>query len=329
MKKIIFSLIISCISFVSFAAPITGIFSICVGDTTTLHDATTGGVWSSSNTALATIGPSSGTVTGVSAGTLTITYMIPGSTTFATHSFTVNPLPSPILGSTSGTVVCAGQTVALTDTTAGGTWSSSNTAVGTVGTGSGTVTTVGPGTTIITYTLPTGCSVSTAIVVVAGPAPITGPDSVCAGSSITLADATTGGTWSSSNTGVATVGSSSGIVTGVGGGTTTITYTSGSCRSTLTVTVKPAPCTSGVSETSPGNYSIEVYPNPASDELTVKADADRYQSLAITNELGQMIIRSPIRSIQTSVDLRSLPSGLYYVILRGDNGSITRKFVKM
>ena len=329
MKKIVFSLIISCISFASFAAPITGIFSICVGDTTTLHDATTGGVWSSSNTALATIGSSSGTVTGVSAGTLTISYIIPGSTTFVTHSFTVNPLPSPILGSTTGTVVCAGQTVALTDTTTGGTWSSSNTSVGTVGTGSGTVTTVGPGTTIITYTLPTGCSVSTAITVVAGPAPILGPDSVCSGSTISLTDATTGGTWSSSNTGVATVGSSTGVVTGVAGGTATITYTTGSCHSTITVTVKPAPCVSAVSETAPVDHGVAIYPNPATYELTIKTNPGDYNAFGICNELGQIIIRSQITSGQTTVNIKSLPSGLYYIIIKGDSGTKTQKFVKM
>jgi len=60
--------------------------------------------------------------------------------------------------------------------------------------------------------------------------------SLCPGSSITLT-APSGGTWSSSNTGVATVGSSSGIVTGVTAGTATISYSSGSCYYTAPVTV--------------------------------------------------------------------------------------------
>lgn len=55
------------------------------------------------------------------------------------------------------------------------------------------------------------------------------------GSSITLSNATTGGTWSSSATSVATVGSS-GIVTGVAEGTATISYTVSNACGTVAAT---------------------------------------------------------------------------------------------
>lgn len=58
------------------------------------------------------------------------------------------------------------------------------------------------------------------------PAAIAGAESVCALNTITLTDATAGGTWQSSNTTVATI-SASGIVTGVQPGSVTITYTVG------------------------------------------------------------------------------------------------------
>ena len=54
---------------------------------------------------------------------------------------------------------------------------------------------------------------------------ITGPTSVCQNQTITLVNTQAGGTWSSSNTGVATVNAATGVVTGVAGGTATITYT--------------------------------------------------------------------------------------------------------
>lgn len=53
---------------------------------------------------------------------------------------------------------------------------------------------------------------------------ISGPSSLCVGSTITLSDITAGGVWSSLNSAVATIGST-GIVTGTGSGTTTISYT--------------------------------------------------------------------------------------------------------
>ena len=53
---------------------------------------------------------------------------------------------------------------------------------------------------------------------------VSGPSSVCPRSTITLTNSVSGGTWSSSNTSVATIGAS-GTMTGVSGGTTTISYT--------------------------------------------------------------------------------------------------------
>ena len=71
-------------------------------------------------------------------------------------------------------------------------------------------------------------------------APITGPTTVCAGDTIILYDATPGGTWSSSATATATVGTD-GFVVGVAAGVATISYTSGSSTAILSVTVNPLP----------------------------------------------------------------------------------------
>src|SRR5205085_601332 len=110
---------------------------------------------------------------------------------------TVNPTPSPITGNTS---VCLGLTTALSDATAGGTWSSSTTTVATIDPVTGVVYSVGVGTTTIVYTSATGgCYVTTIITVNPLPAPITGITTVCAGSCTQLSDAPTGGAWFSGN----------------------------------------------------------------------------------------------------------------------------------
>ncbi len=220
-------------------APITGTTHVCAGSTVALYDATTGAAtWSSSNTAIATVNATSGIVTGVSAGTCTITFTYGGS--YVTTSFTVNPLPAAITGSSS---LCAGTVTTLTDATTGGTWSSSNTAVATEGTSIGITTGIAPGSVNIYYTLTTGCSVYKTITVTAAPSAISGSSSVCIGSSATLTDATTGGTWMSVYSTYATVGSASGIVTGVTAGTTSIVYTVGGCSVSMTVSVNAAPDT--------------------------------------------------------------------------------------
>jgi uncharacterized protein YjdB len=57
-------------------ASISGLNSVCIGSLTALSNATSGGAWSSSNTAIATVS-GAGVATGVSAGSATITYTLP------------------------------------------------------------------------------------------------------------------------------------------------------------------------------------------------------------------------------------------------------------
>jgi len=123
--------------------------------------------------------------------------------------------------------------------------------VAAIGTASGIATGLTTGTTTITYTNTYGCIATKTISVVSAPAAITGSTDVCVGSTTTLADATTGGTWSSSAAGVATVDATTGVVTGVAAGTTTITYTlSSGCYVTHAITVDPLPVTYTLSSSS-------------------------------------------------------------------------------
>ena len=71
-------------------AAITGITSLCVDSITLLSDAVTGGVWSSSNPAIAIVGSASGIVIGIAPDTATITYSTGASCTTSTV-VTVNP----------------------------------------------------------------------------------------------------------------------------------------------------------------------------------------------------------------------------------------------
>ncbi len=226
---------------------IVGSGVVCVGSTTTLSDAYSGGTWTVSNPALASVGASSGVVTGLSAGTLNIIYTLPAGGCNTVKAFTVNPLPASIGGTPN---VCVGLTATLSDSDPGGTWASSNSTIGSIGSASGIVTGVTAGTINITYTLPTGCITTTPFTVNPTPAAITGPGTVCEGLTITLADATTGGTWSSSNPAQASVGSSSGIVTGVAASSPTIIYTlPAGCTATKQITVNPSPAAIGGANT--------------------------------------------------------------------------------
>ncbi|MFM9440844.1 Calx-beta domain-containing protein [Flavobacterium psychrophilum] len=95
-----------------------------------------------------------------------------------------------------------------------------------------------------------GCeSLRTAVsVTVSGPIPqkVSGTNTVCVGNTTTFSATTSGGAWTSATPAVATVNSSTGVVTGVSGGVSVINYsvtTTGGCVNTgsRTVTVSAAP----------------------------------------------------------------------------------------
>jgi len=204
--------------------------NICVGKTTTLTDATAGGVWTSSNIALAKVDSTTGIVTAVTSGAPTIRYTVTntgGCSTQVTYALTVNnnPTVAAIVGSNT---TCVNATLSLTDNTANGVWSSSNANIAKVDT-LGNVTGIKAGTDTIAYTVTSAAGCSTAsllpISIVTGipVKPIYGVSVLCSGNSTVLQDSTAGGTWTSSDNGIAfPVGST--IYAG-SGGTATITYT--------------------------------------------------------------------------------------------------------
>jgi hypothetical protein len=126
----------------------------------------------------------------------------------------------------------------------GGIWSTSNAGVATVS-NTGVVTSTGLGTANITYSVNYSCGSNgnpfITVTVNPVPSPISGTSLVCGGSVTTLSDVG-GGTWAGSNPFIISVNSSTGAVTGINGGTATVTYTLPSgCTTTITTTVNPAP----------------------------------------------------------------------------------------
>lgn len=255
-----------------FPAPITGTASVCAGTTTTLSNTSAGGTWSSGNILIATVTAASGIVSGITAGTAVISYMLGGGC-FSTIVVTVNPLPDDIGGFPE---VCVGAVRSLVNATFGGTWSSSTPAVATVGLASGNVLGVSAGTVTITYTIATGCIKTITMTVNPIPVPITGPTGVCLGATTTLINTTTGGEWNSSNTTVATIGLLSGVLSGNAVGTSVISYTltATGCFVTRVQTVNPLPTPiAGPATVCPG-LTITLTSSPAggtwvSDDVTL------------------------------------------------------------
>jgi uncharacterized protein YjdB len=228
-------------------APITGTLYACETFSDTLFTTSTGGTWSSSNTAVASIGSTTGIFGGISGGTAVITYKFTSTGCVNTNTVSIFPAAGPITG---GPVICQGLSIALGNSVAGGTWTSSAPGIISVVTATGVVTANSPtGTAIISYILGTGCSTAIVMTVSTAPTAIAGSNVICSGNTILFSNGTGGGTWTSSNTATATIGSTSGLMNALAGGTTTISYNTLACNPAIynvTVNQTPPPITGGI-----------------------------------------------------------------------------------
>ncbi|MBI1822958.1 MAG: Ig-like domain-containing protein, partial [Nitrospirae bacterium] len=227
----------------------------------TTKDITSTVVWISGTTSVATVN-SSGLVTGVSVGTSTITATsgtISGNTTLTVNSavlqsISVSPAnPSIPKGLTQQFTATGNYSNGTSfDITAQVTWSSGTTSVATIN-ANGLGTAVGVGTSTITATsgaisgnttlTVTAAVLQTISVTPANPSipkgltqQFTATGNYSDGTSQNLTSTVT---WTSGTTSVATL-NSSGLATGVGVGTSTITATSGAIFGNTTLTVSAA-----------------------------------------------------------------------------------------
>jgi gliding motility-associated-like protein len=209
--------------------------NVCVGLTTSFSSTSSGGTWSSQNTAIATVNSANGVITGVSSGTTSIDYTIVGtggcSNVTISRSVTVtNPV---VAGTLNGNqAICISQTSTFSSTVAGGTWTSSNNAIATINAASGVINGLTAGNATMTYSVSGtgGCPIATStrtITITALPnaGTLSGTPNVCVGLTTLFSSTSPGGTWSSANPAIATVNASTGLVTGISSGTVSIDYT--------------------------------------------------------------------------------------------------------
>jgi len=225
---------------------ISGPSTICTGMTGSLTDAVSGGVWSSLDPSVATIDPASGSLLGVSSGSVVIDYALTNACGTASTTTTILVNPGPDAGSISGAgSVCIGSNITLTESVSGGVWSALN---GDATVAGGVVTGITGGLDIISYSVTNSCGTASAVqTVTVNNYPLVDSvlgvwTTVCAGSSITFSDATPGGTWTTSN-GSASV--TLGVVTGIAAGVDTVIYAVANSCATVSavriITVEPTP----------------------------------------------------------------------------------------
>ncbi|NDC42097.1 MAG: T9SS C-terminal target domain-containing protein, partial [Chitinophagia bacterium] len=226
------------------AGTISGAAVLCVGDTAILTESVTGGTWAASNTH-AHLTDSMAVAATVGLDTISYTVTNGCGTAHATHIINVSTVP--VLGAISGPrSVCVAGSITLTATISGGIWTVSNGHASSFG---GIMSGVSYGRDTVTYIFSNTCGADTATLAinVDTTAPrlsaISGPAMVCVGSTVTLSDSVTGGTWAVSGTHASI--STLGAITGISAGVDTVTYQAnngcGSADTFRAITIAPLP----------------------------------------------------------------------------------------
>jgi hypothetical protein len=185
---------------------------------------------------------------------------------------------------------------------------------------------VAVGTSVITYAVTNSCGTGTTtatVTVIAAPVAgtISGPTRVCRGDTITLASTVTGGTWTSSNTALATV-NATGNVFGVAVGSLVISYTvtnsCGSATTTFSMIVNPADsCLTGIAPSLTTNNNITIFPNPAQGACSIALPYNVTEAtITLLDMCGAVVLNEDLRNIANHTATIALPSkaqGLYTV----------------
>ncbi|MBN2213841.1 MAG: T9SS type A sorting domain-containing protein [Bacteroidales bacterium] len=74
--------------------------------------------------------------------------------------------------------------------------------------------------------------------------------------------------------------------------------------------------------------NIMLYPNPVSDELMMNLNSTGITDLSICNSIGAVVMEKTISGSEHILDLKTLPNGIYYIILTNIQGNIVRKIIK-
>jgi hypothetical protein len=259
---------------------LTGAGNICAKSTTSLSPQT-GGIWTSSNSAVASI-TNSGIVTGLTPGTVQFYYtnLSTGCTSSASTEITIRP--NPAISFDADSVICVGEFASVSPKQ-NGIWTSSNPLVATVN-NEGFITGISNGLSYLSFVTDLGCTTGAQLpVVVNGNTYVynTGANQVCAGSDLQLMP-NVNGTWISNTPETATI-TPDGIITGIAEGTAAFTFTdSGSgCTSALddiyvyarpiaAITGHDTLCTGTSTQLSPdaGGFWVSSHPDVASVNST-------------------------------------------------------------
>ena len=80
------------------------------------------------------------------------------------------------------------------------------------------------------------------------------------------------------------------------------------------------------------NYTdeLEIYPNPASSHITIDSkNSLRINKINIYNSNSELVLQSKLNSIFNKIDISTLLSGQYYLIIEAENKTLLKRIIKL
>jgi hypothetical protein len=77
------------------------------------------------------------------------------------------------------------------------------------------------------------------------------------------------------------------------------------------------------------NFAINLYPNPAGNQLNVMVEGvDRTSLIKVYNLVGKLVMQQGSSNTITQLNISKLPAGLYLVHVNDGNETRSARFVK-
>jgi len=223
---------------------LTGANDLCLNQQDSLTADVAGGIWTSSDTTVATIDTNTGMLTSLAPGTTTLTYLITlgNCTAVNTKEVAVQDYPDP--GTLSGVdSICQEGITTFFPSVFNGTWHIHDTTIAQVDS-QGNISGFLPGNTEVVYVITSniGCVDSVMRTLVVKPLPnpglISSPDTICLNSIHTMDYTVANGSWTTSDLNTILVSDDGTIgATNMGSATITYTVTENGCSSEVSKTI--------------------------------------------------------------------------------------------
>lgn len=311
------------------AAAIAGNDSVGIDSTIMLTNIVPGGVWSSMDATIASVG-TSGAVTGHDTGITTVMYSVTNTCGMTSATLTINVGPLPDAGTLSGPdSVCVGATVTFTPTVAGGTWDARRDTIASADATTGVITGIKYGMDTVDYYVTTAFGRSRVFKKIFVNEPpsiyVAGPGAVSLGGSYVVSAFPAAGNWTSNNPAMAPITAQSsfsdsgklkatGFFVVIDTGTTIFTYTkSNTCGTrTRTFTVN-LPGVTEVKSIGNGVANLSIFPNPTQGALSVKIESAVNEEvvMTLTNVTGQIVQEIKLNTNTPTNIVIDQPAGMY------------------